>query len=156
MRFAIILAAGLAVLAPQVGQAADIIRCTSAGQADVTISLNSTRKFKRVLSCIAGDFIEDMTPCAPNGGFGLSYPTGSAALSSIVDRWQDYADHMGGVASYFSNAHQIHFSGGYMSPTDGLKTGWTFSVDRLSGKGTLAIPGKPTATFSCNKARAKF
>jgi hypothetical protein len=38
-------------------------------------------KFSASLNCISGSFISDMTPCAPDGGFGLSYPTGDASLS---------------------------------------------------------------------------
>jgi hypothetical protein len=61
------------------------ILCQTTGQSNVVITLGSQTKFGRVLDCIAGDFAYDMTPCAPDGGFGLSYPTGlQGALVSPV------------------------------------------------------------------------
>src|SRR3954452_18660606 len=87
------------------------ILCQTTGQPNVIITLGSQTKYGRVLNCIAGDFVYDMTPCAPDGGFGISYPTGSAGLAGIVDRWQDYANHLGGIAGNFTNDHEIYFSG---------------------------------------------
>ena len=145
---------------PTVVLAEPIIRCTAAGQRDVTLQINTKRAFGKVLSCIDGDFIEDMEPCAPKGAFGLSYPTGSARLAKVVDRWQDYGGHLGGVTNYNETPTSMSFSGGFMSPSSGYTDNWAFKVDRLTGTGTLTIwkNGKPTAdlAYSCGKARRKF
>ncbi|HEY8009350.1 MAG TPA: hypothetical protein VIE66_21820 [Methylocella sp.] len=120
---------------------ATFIRCTSQQKGDiVTITLDKIKKYGHTLNCIAGDFIADMTPCAPNGGYGLSAPTGSASLVGVVMRWQDYGNHLGGVVGSNVDATTISFSGGYMSPGadgSGFHQGWTFTVDRLSADGVL-------------------
>lgn len=138
-----------------------IIRCTAKGKPEIIMTLNAERKLGRVVSCISGDFIADMTPCAPNGGYGLSRPTGSASLARIVDRWQDYGDHMGGVTSHNADASRIHFDGGFFSPGDG-KSGsrwssqWAFTANRLTGEGKLTEDGKPDAIYNCAKATQRF
>jgi hypothetical protein len=112
--------------------------CQHPGSPDVVITFGASRQFDRTLDCIAGDFISDMTPCAPNGGYGLSAPTGSADLIGVVDRWQDYADHSGGVVSHFANAETIYFAGGFNWPDNGgLTDKWSFTVHRLTGKAEL-------------------
>ncbi len=117
-----------------------IIRCISANKKDIIdIVLGEERRFGRVLNCIHGEFIFDMTPCAPANGYGLSYPTGSPALRKVVDRWQDYGDHLGGVVSNFISSTNITFEGGWMNPEDGYKDMWKFNIDRLSGNALLAI-----------------
>jgi hypothetical protein len=138
-----------------VTDAAEIIRCTSAGHSDVVMSLDSKRVFKRIVSCISGDFITDMTPCAPRGGFGLSASTGLASLVELVNRWQDYGDHFGGVTSYTIDDHAIVFDGGFMG-SSGFELFWTFTANRLTGDGKLTVPGKPVVKYHCAKASQKF
>jgi hypothetical protein len=65
------------------------ILCTTSSKPDVAITLRAITKLNRVLDCMSGDFISDLTPCAPNGAYSLSAPTGAAGLVGIVDRWQD-------------------------------------------------------------------
>src|ERR1700693_193284 len=92
----------IAILAPPVTATAnEQILCENAGKPNVVITLGAKRQFGRILNCISGDFITDLTPCAPNQGFGLSAGTGSAALVAVVNRWQDYATHLGGVTGNF-------------------------------------------------------
>jgi len=84
----------------------------------------------------------DMTPCAPDGAYGLSAPTGSAELVGVVDRWQDYTNHSGGVVSHFANSETIYFTGGFNSPDTGLTDKWSFTVNRLTGHAELKeLPG---------------
>jgi hypothetical protein len=78
---------------PVMATAKEQILCEIAGKPNVVITLGAKRQFGRILNCISGDFIVDLTPCAPNQGFGLSAGTGSAALVAVVNRWQDYATH---------------------------------------------------------------
>ncbi|MCJ2042523.1 hypothetical protein MKK55_26770 [Methylobacterium sp. J-059] len=141
--------------------AKEIIRCTAKGQPDVTMTLNAERKFDYVLSCISGRFIADMTPCAPNGGFGLSSPTGTASLARVVERWQDYGDHMGGITGYTSNATQVHFDGGFFSPRTNntpihWSEQWSFTANRLTGKAMLIQENKPDVEYICTKAYPRF
>jgi len=142
--------------------AATYIRCHNQAE-QVKITLSAMRKFSSTLNCISGSFVADMTPCAPNGGFGLSYPTGQASLSRVVMRWQDYGDHMGGVVGNHVNGQEIVFSGGYMSPGDGYHSGWLFTVDRLSGTATLKtfkdeIQGTKdgVAQYTCSSLKQKL
>lgn len=147
---AILVASGTETFATQ------IVRCEAKGAEDVVIALDAKRLDGRRVSCISGGFVVDMTPCAPNGAFGLSAPTGSASLVKIVDRWQDYANHMGAVAGHFVTDHQIHFSGGFNSPDSGYEEGWSFEANRLTGKATLKEKDKRPVTFTCSKADRKF
>jgi len=142
---------------------ASFIRCKNKTGEEVTITLNAMRKFSAILNCIKADLISDMTPCAPNGGFGLSAPTGDASLTGIVRRWQDYGDHMGGVAGNRIDSSTIWFEGGYMSPGDQFHLGWTFTVDRLSGTAVLKtfdddIMGTKagSVTYTCSPVDRKF
>jgi hypothetical protein len=148
---------------PITTSAREQILCTHPGKPDVVITLGATRQFGRTLNCISGDFIADLTPCAPDGAYGLSAGTGSAPLVAVVNRWQDYMTHLGGVTSNFINDHEIYFSAGFNSPlsnttinqnraavglppiaggdkipdTGGYKEHWSFSLSRLTGKAEL-------------------
>lgn len=149
----------LALSAPAWGS--DLIRCTAVGNADVVLSLNDGRRLGRMVSCIQGEFIADMTPCAPNGGFGLSAPTGSASLVRIVNRWQDYGDHFGGITGFVENSSRIHFDGGFFSPEDSTNSThwsdqWSFTADRLTGEAKLTRDGKADVTYRCEKANKRF
>lgn len=132
--------------------AAPIIDCESPGAEPVRLRLETDSFDGQPLSCIEGPFISDMTPCAPNGGWGLSAPTGIAPLTGLVYRWQDYTDHMGGVVGFFSTETRIRFSGGYNSPQSGFSEDWVFQVDRMTATGTLDIPGQAPVTYTCRKA----
>jgi hypothetical protein len=121
-----------------------VILCQRAGSPDTVITLGASTQFNRTLDCITGDFVADMTPCAPNGAYGLSAPTGSAELVGVVDRWQDYANHSGGVVGHFANADTIYFSGGFNWPDNGgLTDKWSFTVNRATGHAELRkFPGQ--------------
>ena len=139
---------------------ANTIRCTS-GSKSITISLNERRAFGAELSCIRAAFISDMTPCAPNGGFGLSAPTGTAPLVGVVYRWQDYMDHSGAITRFRMTGDQMVFSGHFIFSGD-LKDLWSFNVDRISGVGKLTVQDKDVralasnATYRCERVTAKF
>ncbi len=92
----------LAVLHVAPASAKNLLLCKAPGQRDVTISLQDQQFRDRTLDCIPGDFVSDLTPCAPPGGYGLLAPTGSAPLGQVVNRWQDYGDHSGGMVGHGS------------------------------------------------------
>ena len=147
----------LLLLLPQFAAGKSQILCKTAGKSgDVIINLAATYEFKRKLNCISGDFISDMTPCAPSGGYSLSYPTGAASLLGVVDRWQDYADHMGGITSSSVSDAEINFAGGFNFPSSGYTPDWEFSVSRLTGVGVLKVKKKPPIQYKCSKANQKF
>ncbi len=138
--------------------AKDIIRCTSKNAPEVVMSLEARKMLNKTVSCISGEFIADMTPCATNGGYGLSHPTGSASLREIVSRWQDYGDHHGGVTHHFVTPEKIHFDGGWMS--DSFKTQWSFTADRLTGRAKLVIEKgedrEGQYEYVCSRVKQKF
>ena len=130
---------------------------TRTGQ-QVVLELNARKAFGHQLNCIDGDFIADMTPCAPTGAFGLSMPTGSTPLTHVVDRWQDYAQHLGGVAGSIVTKHEIRFMGGFNSPStkSGFVRDWEFVANRLTGEGTLTQGKNTPLSYKCVKADKKF
>lgn len=136
--------------------AAGVIRCTAKGHDPVTISLDSDRFKGRPISCLTGSFVADMTPCAPNKAFALSAPTGTAAIVAVVDRWQEYANHNGGVVGFFQTPETISFTGGFNSPDGGLVDEWAFKADRLAGTAKLTQKGSADIAYSCSKASQKF
>ncbi|MGB3584829.1 MAG: hypothetical protein WBA40_27465 [Roseiarcus sp.] len=97
------------VVLPTTLCAKEQILCSHTGRLNVVITLGASKQFGRILNCISGDFIVDMTPCAPDGGYGLSAGTGSAPLVSIVDRWQDYATPHWRHSQYFHQRPQHFF-----------------------------------------------
>jgi hypothetical protein len=143
---------------PQVEAQAEklVVRCTSKDQADVVLGLDSKIMMGRVVSCISAPFVFDMTPCAPNGAWSLSYPTGSAGLRAFADRWQDYSDHDGGVTYHTRDSATLVFSGAFNSPDHTTENLWKFEANRLTGNATLKERGKPEVAYMCTKVAPKF
>jgi hypothetical protein len=166
---------------PIATSAKEQILCNHTGKPDVVITLGATRQFGRTLNCISGDLIADLTPCAPDGAYGLSAGTGSAPLVAVVNRWQDYVTHIGGVTSNFTNDHEIYFSAGFNSgpPSNttinqnraalglppiaggdkipdiqGYKELWSFSLSRLTGNAELKQENKAVISYTCRKTKA--
>ena len=139
--------------------AKDVIRCEGRGADPITITMDARKNGNSTLHCISAKFIYDMTPCAPSNGFGLSAPTGSGALVDIVYRWQEYADHMGGVTGNINKETELAFAGGYNFPGSGYTEKWRFVIDRVTGEGKLyQTEDKRTTTknYSCNRVKTKF
>lgn len=142
--------AAISLATASVPARAEQIRCTAHGDSPVMIALKSQRYAGRALSCIAGSFVVDVTPCAPTKGFSLSAPTRPAVIVGVVDRWQDYARHGGGVVGYFKSHTTIAFTGGFNTPNAGYKDDWSFTVDRHTKIGTLIHKGRPKVIFACS------
>lgn len=120
--------------------AASFVLCQAPDKEDIVIEQDAEKFGEHSLTCISGGgFVVDMTPCAPDGGFGLSAPTGSASLVDVVMRWQDYGDHSGGVVGYSESSSSLSFHAGFHYPGSGYQDAWRFEVSRLTGKGELAI-----------------
>jgi hypothetical protein len=127
----------------------------------VTIELEAKQKFGVTLHCISGDFQQEGETCAPNGGFGLSRPTGTGELAAVAMRWQDYIEHVGyNTGANISNTH-IVFSGGFQAGSD-WSNRWDFEVNRISGVGILKLDNGPTrplkekARYRCRQVSTKF
>jgi hypothetical protein len=136
----------------------DVITCqpTQGRNGEIAIALSDGRFEGTELSCIYGDFIYDMSPCAPSGGgVGMSYPTGTASLRALGTRWQDYLDHSGGVVGHGISSKEISFYGGFNFPETGFTNKWTFAVNRITGRGVLKIDGS-SFRYTCRAARQKF
>ena len=141
--------------------APSFILCHAPEKESIVLELDAHLFEDITLSCVAGgEFVYDMTPCAPDGGYGLSAPTGSAALVEVVYRWQDYGDHMGGVTAFSASPSAYRFEGGFMY--DSYETAWTLEVSRLTGAATLSIvdedgPFEPGEVgYSCSAVDRKF
>ncbi|MDG2571240.1 hypothetical protein P7L87_27175, partial [Vibrio parahaemolyticus] len=137
-----------------------LIRCTSKTGPEIVLALGSEKRLGRRVSCLHSEFVADMEPCAPEGKFGLSRPTGAADLVKIVDRWQEYSDHLGGVTSHYVTPKEIAFSGGFHGSTNGYQQFWRFTANRLVGTGTLKIEKgqymEGDYAYQCQKASQKF
>ncbi|MCE6959348.1 hypothetical protein LAZ40_09820 [Cereibacter sphaeroides] len=145
----------IAAFLPAAAGATDLIDCTRKGHNPIRIKIDSMRFEGHRLSCINGDFVADMTPCAPNGWWSLSSPTGDAGIYKVVNRWQDYGDHMGGVVHHWATDTGIHFDGGFMG-YEGLKDSWSFTIDRITAKGRLSLEGKSAATYDCKRVKTQL
>jgi len=142
---------------PHIVEAKPQILCKTADKkATVIISPAELTEFGRKLNCISGNFIYDMTPCAPTGGYGLSMPTGAVPLTRVVDNAKDYQDHIGGVVSSFVSDSNIYFAGGFHFPEDGYKAVWEFSANRLTGDAELKLATGKTTKYFCTKVEQKF
>ncbi len=147
-------------------QAASFLQCSAADKPDIVVELDAQDFEGSTLSCLSGgDFIADMTPCAPEGGFGLSYPTGSASLSAVVHRWQEYSDHHGGVVGFTATPSSYGFLGGWMSSEGGFEKQWSFEVNRLDGSAKLEVVqeieedgavGTSIDNYQCEAIKRKF
>ena len=129
-----------------------LIRCVGANDNQVvTVELNAREYEGYMLNCVSGSFVVDMSGCAPDGAYGLSYPTGSAGLRTIVTRWQDFSNHNGGVTSNYLTTTEVRFSGGFHYRGEGYNEKWVFTIDRLTGGAVLDKEGNETR-FACQPA----
>jgi hypothetical protein len=151
----------LTSLVPVTAQAQTLIQCDSTSASPIIIELAAKKKFDVTLHCINGDFQLEGEACAPNGGFGLSRPTGTGELGSVVMRWQDYIDHVGYNTGVNISKTHIAFWGGFQSGPK-WSDRWEFQVNRITGVGVLksdngpSQPLKETARYNCGPVSTKF
>lgn len=150
------LLAFLLLLCVGVTQAKEFIVCQRQGASDIVVTLAEFARFGRVFNCIAGEFVTDLSGCAPDGAFGLHAPTGSAALVGVVSRRQDYSDHTGGITSHFVTSHAMSFAGGFNARGSGYQEAWRFSMNRSTGTGKLEQGTAAPRKYACAKAARKF
>jgi hypothetical protein len=129
---------------------------TFSSKTEVVVTLNSFKKFGRIFNCIDGEFVFNLSGCAPDGAFGLHRSTGKADLTRVVDRWQDYSDYIGTITSNGISDNVIYFSGASNSPIDGYIESWSYSISRVTGNAQLKTKDKVLATYQCAKVYKKF
>jgi hypothetical protein len=138
----------------------DAIKCVRPGSGDIYISVNSRSAFGRQLSCIHGEFVSDLTPCAPANGFSLSAPTGTGRIVQVFDKWPELANQLGGVTQFESTNDSYTFTGHQPVPTKlsivSRRMVWAFHVSRLSGHGMLLLYGAPELAYECALASPRF
>ena len=136
--------------------AGDILLCWSKDRLNMTVTLDLSQFKGRQLSCVSGAFIKDLTPCAPEGAYALSAPTGTAAIVDVVERWQDYANHDGGVFNFTRTPTDLIFDAGFNRPDKGFHEAWMFQIDRISGTAVLSVTNEASTVYHCNKVKPKF
>lgn len=72
-----------------------LLKCSGADGSEFFIDLFSQTSFGP-MHCIEGLDLADMTPCSPDDGWGLSYPTGTAQIATATQSWKTAYDHFGG------------------------------------------------------------
>lgn len=121
----------MSMATPNFAATAKNLVCEGGDHSEVHVHIDAEKRYKHLLSCIDGPFVVDMTACAPDGGYGTSYPTGAADLSGVVMRWQDLST-TGGVTSYVNTSGRMHFDGVWYSGS-GKKEAqdllWSFDIN---------------------------
>jgi hypothetical protein len=119
----------------------------------VIVRLDAKRMLGQTVSCIAGNFIEKTTPCAPNDAYGLSAPAAPFALVEIlpIGRWSTATEHPASVVLNTSNAVQISFTGWSVNP-DGTRRDWGFYADRVTGQASRDVQGQQ-GSYTCKGAK---
>ena len=136
-----------------------LLSCQSATGEDFSIELFGESAFGP-LHCVSGLMIVDMTPCAPDGGWGLSYPTGRASLAEVTSMWAVASQHFGG--KFTATLGPETFSA-VASFGDGLEPDlskgsydMTLTLDRSTGAGTYVSGELGTVNFQCAVKPRKF
>ncbi|WP_156427399.1 hypothetical protein [Novosphingobium sp. Fuku2-ISO-50] len=135
--------------------AGELVQCSHADVADISISLGIRTGFGAALGCIKAPFAVDMTPCAPANGFGMSAGTGTAPLVGITHQWQGYMNHMGPVMGFRMDESSYDFSGMFVG-FGKLTRQWDFHLSRITGKGVATVPGKAPVTYDCTSVRQRL
>lgn len=112
------------------------------------------------LHCVSGLLIPDMTPCAPDQGWGLSYPTGAANLASVTTLWAEADRHYGGKFTATLGPKEFSarsmFGEGLEPDTGPDSYDISLTLDRTTGKGSYESGALGRVTFSCDVLERKF
>jgi hypothetical protein len=136
-----------------------LLSCQSAAGEDFTIELFAASAFGS-MHCVSGLMIVDMTPCAPDGGWGLSYPTGSASIAEVTTMWAVASQHFGGkfTATLGPETFSAAASFGEGLEPDLSKGSYdmTLTLDRSTGAGTYVSGELGKVDFQCAVKPRKF
>lgn len=126
-------------IATDANASSQIIRCERPRSEPIAITLDADHQYGASLNCVSSGFIFDMTPCAPTNGWGMSAPTGIGALVGVARRWQEYADHVGGLTYSAIDGTRMLFTGGYHGLDGKTEEYWSIDIDRVTGKGMVKL-----------------
>lgn len=136
-----------------------LLACRSATGEDFTIELFGETSFGP-MHCVKGLMIVDMTPCAPDGGWGLSYPTGRASIAEVTQMWAIAADHFGGKFTAILGPEEFtaiaSFGQGLEPDLSADSYDMTITLDRSTGDGTYVSGELGTVDFHCEVKPRKF
>jgi hypothetical protein len=138
MKLLIVAAACISPMIAIAQSGPSVIICTNDIGNEVLVETWKDSRFSEPLHCIHGNFVYDLTPCAPQGGWGLSSGFGRAGLSEVTQNWQTASNWPNGKVSAMVGALKITFKGGFGEGLLGSEEHqWTFEIDRETGGGTL-------------------
>jgi hypothetical protein len=112
------------------------LMCRSEGQDRFWIETKFDQKFNQTLYCISGgDFVVDLTACAPTGGWGLSQGTGAAKLVYVTKDKVIADEHFYGRVRADVDAVRMEFSAyfGRDIPSGSADLIWRVRIDRKTG-----------------------
>ena len=116
-------------------------------------------EFGQPLHCIDAPGLYDLTPCAPDGGWGLSAGTGLAGLTSVTGSWVQAHDHFYGKFYALVSADSIvaaaSFGEGLPSMSGEGNTFWRMEVSRITGEGRVRAEDGTYGIF-CQAEQRKF
>ncbi|HEY4202621.1 MAG TPA: hypothetical protein VGM83_18880 [Devosiaceae bacterium] len=143
MRISIIAAALLGSMITT-SQAASFQSCTAPGRTDLILEQDADVFDGKTITCLeGGDFIFDMTACAPRDGYGVSAPTGDAALVEVTNDFKKTKGGLGTVMFYGLTPSAYEFTAGNWDLDDKYSQDWTFTLDRKTHKGALSVLDNP-------------
>ena len=125
------------------------------------IDLWKSSEFGEPMHCVFGTDLGDLTPCAPDGGYGLSRGTGSAGLIGFSSHWLAASDHFYGKfaavlapSEFFASAT---FGEGTLPSFDTSDADLLFllQISRVTGKGKLRDENG-LRQVSCEAIERKF
>lgn len=148
---------GLRTDASTIYSTARLIKCKSEESSPLFVELWKPSEFGELLHCVKGDFVADMTSCAPDGGWGLSRGTGLAGLSEITSSWQVAFGHRSGKMSANIGMTSLWFTANHGEGIgDAHSFQWELDLDRVTGGAELRVRDKKTQRYSCEIVKRKF
>ena len=128
-------------------------RCDSEDGSAVVVRLWKPSGFNEPLHCLQADFIVGMTPCAPNGGWGLSSDTTGAELTEITSDWKTAHEHQAGKVTAISGPRAVMFNAQRGKGIgNNLSYEWKFSVQRRTGEAVWASRDGKKRAYRCHIA----
>lgn len=132
------------------------VLCSSDYGTDIKVNFSEFKAGDELVNCIRGDYFPDITPCAPENGYGLSPPTGGHQMIR-AERNKAEADlHHGPVVHHTVSNQEINFVGGFNDFDGKLSKSWDFTIDRGGGTAKLNLVDDPRGReffYNCRAER---
>ncbi len=129
-----------------------VILCQGKEDSRLIVELWKPSTFGEPVHCIRADFIDDMTPCAPNGGWGLSEDTPSAELVAITSDWRTAHKHTAGKVTAIAGPRGIRFNAQRGEGVgNNLSYEWKFSLQRLTGAALWYNGDGQKSAYTCEE-----